>query len=54
MNASIRKTPVRRDASTTASASAAFIAKGFSHRTCLAASTAAIAQRACIGCGVAM
>ena len=47
MNASIRRTPASRQASTMPWASAAVIASGFSHRTCLPARAASMVQRAC-------
>ena len=46
MNASIRRTPSPRQTSTIRSASAAVIASGFSHRTCLPARAAAIVHSA--------
>ena len=51
MKASIRKTSLRRAASTTVIVSGAFIVMGFSHRMCLPASAARTAHFACIGCG---
>ena len=47
MNASIRRTPAAPHASIMRSASAAVIAKGFSHSTCLPARAAAIVHSAC-------
>ena len=46
MNASIRRTPGASAASTIRSASAAVMASGFSHRTCLPAAAAAIVHSA--------
>ena len=51
MNASINRTPTASHAAIMRSASAAFIASGFSHRTCLPASAAAIVHGACRSLG---
>ena len=47
MKASISRTPARSATSIIRSASAADSASGFSHRTCLPASAAAMAHVAC-------
>ena len=54
MNASISRTPSASQASTIRSASAAVIASGFSHRTCLPARAAAIVHSACRWLGSGM
>jgi hypothetical protein len=51
--ASMQNTPAARAASTTATASSAFMVNAFSTSTCLPAAMAASAFCACIGCGVA-
>ena len=47
MNASISRTPSASQAWIIRSASAAVVARGFSHRTCLPARAAAIVHSAC-------
>ncbi len=47
MNASIIVIPASRHAPTISRASAAFIASGFSHKTCFPARAAAIVHSAC-------